>query len=327
MKFWQRDKMKMNKPIWLFVFILLLLSGCGQPMKGELKNVGLLVPETINDQVWGTKGYTGLLGIQSSFGNDVFYKEHMDSEEVVRKAVKEFNERGVNLIFGHGDEYAQYFNNIGEEYPHIHFVCFNGDAKANNVTSLNFEAHAMGFFGGMVAGKMTETNKVGVISAFEWQPEVNGFFEGALYENSEVDVKVRFVKHWDDVETALVFLEEMTAAGVDVVYPAGDGFNVPLIERLKEKGLYAIGFVSEQSDLGENTVLTSTVQHVDQLYELVANEYNVGGLQGGNLFYDFQDGVISMGEFSPLVDKVYQEKLEESIETYKESGKLPNQDF
>lgn len=182
----------MNKPIWLFVFILLFLSGCGQPMKGELKNVGLLVPETINEQVWGTKGYAGVLSIQSSFGIDVFYKEHMISEEVVRKAVKEFNERGVNLIFGHGDEYAQYFNNMS---------------------------------------------------------------------------------------------------------------------------------------LGENTVLTSTVQHVDQLYELVAKEYNEGKLQGGNLFYDFKDGVISMGEFSPLVDVSYQEKLKESIEIYKESGKLPNQDF
>jgi transcriptional activator of comK gene len=316
---------KMNKPIWLFVFILLLLSGCGQPIKGELKNVGLLVPETINDQVWGTKGYTGMLRIQSSFGSDVFYKEHMDSEEVVRRAVKEFNERDVNLIFGHGDEYAQYFNNISKDYPNIHFVCFNGDAKGKNVTSLNFEGHAMGFFGGMVAGKMTKTEKVGVISAFEWQPEVNGFFEGALYENPNVEVEVKFVRRWDDIQTALVFLEEMTAKGVDVVYPAGDGFNVPLIERLKEKGLYAIGYVSEQSDLGQNTVLTSTIQHVDQLYELVAQQFNDGELKSGNLFYDFKDGVISMGEFSPLVDEGYRKKLEKYIEEYEETGKLPNQ--
>jgi transcriptional activator of comK gene len=317
----------MNKPMWLLIFILLIASGCGQPIKGELKNVGLLVPETINDQVWGTKGYRGLLGIQSAFGNDVFYKEHMDSEEVVNQAVKEFDQQGINLIFGHGEEYAHYFNNMSKEYPHIHFVCFNGDAKAVNVTSLNFEAHAMGFFGGMVAGQMTETNKVGVISAFEWQPEVNGFFEGALHENPGVDVKVKFVNHWDDTEMAFVLLEEMAAQGVDVVYPAGDGFNVPLIERLKEKGLYAIGFVSEQSDLGENTVLTSTVQHVDQLYRLVAKKYNEGKLEGGNHFYDFKDGVISMGKFSPLVDEAYQKKLKTSIEAYKETGRLPNQEL
>ena len=39
-------------------FILLALSGCGQsPLKGKIEKVGLLVPDTINDQVWGTKGY------------------------------------------------------------------------------------------------------------------------------------------------------------------------------------------------------------------------------------------------------------------------------
>ncbi|WP_275425441.1 BMP family ABC transporter substrate-binding protein [Bacillus sp. CGMCC 1.16541] len=294
-------------------------------MQGNIKNVGLLVPDTISDQVWGTKGYTGMLKIQSKFNTDVFYKENMKSAEVVKEAVKEFDERGVNLIFGHGDIYAQYFNELGKVYPDIHFICFNGDAKAENVTSLNFEGHAMGFFGGMVAGKMTETNNVGVISAFEWQPEVNGFFEGALHENPDVNVEVKFVKNWDDIQTANMFLDEMIAEGVDVVYPAGDGFNVPLIEKLKAKGLYAIGYVTEQSDLGENTVLTSTVQHVDVLYELVAQKFNDGTLESGNLSFDFQDDVISVGKFSPLVKEEYKEQIFKHIETYKTTGELPNQ--
>ncbi|MBM7702582.1 BMP family ABC transporter substrate-binding protein [Metabacillus iocasae] len=315
----------MNKLLCLFLLLFFLLSGCSSPIQGNIKNVGLLVPETINDQVWGTKGYTGMLKIQSKFNTDVFYKENMKSEEVVRQAVEEFEQRGVNLIFGHGDIYAQYFNELGKAYPDIQFICFNGDAKAENVTSLNFEGHAMGFFGGMVAGEMTQTNKVGVISAFEWQPEVNGFFEGALYENADVDVDVRFVKNWDDIQTANHFLDEMIAEGVDVVYPAGDGFNVPLIEELKAKGLYAIGYITEQSDLGENTVLTSTVQRVDALYELVAKEFNEGTLQSGNLSFDFQDDVISVGKFSPLVADEYREKVLKHIETYKRTGNLPNQ--
>lgn len=33
-------------------FILLALSGCGQsPLKGKIEKVGLLVPDTISDQV------------------------------------------------------------------------------------------------------------------------------------------------------------------------------------------------------------------------------------------------------------------------------------
>jgi transcriptional activator of comK gene len=317
----------MKKPLLTILLCFLLLIGC-QPISqsgGRIEKVGLLVPETINDQVWGTKGYKGLLKIQSQFKVDVFYKEGMDNEAVIIQAVEEFHRKGVNLIFGHGSEYAQYFNHIAPRYPDIHFVCFNGEAKEENVTSLNFRGNAMGFFGGMVAGEMTKTNKVGIIAAFEWQPEVNGFFEGALYQNDQVDVEIRFVQHWDDVNRALELLDELIAAGIDVVYPAGDGYNVPVIEKLKEHGLYAIGYVSDQSDLGTVTVLTSTVQHVDRLYELAAKKFNDGELKSGNLYFDFQDGVISMGKFSPLVNKQFREELAEKIERYQQTGKLPNE--
>ncbi|PGT80715.1 BMP family ABC transporter substrate-binding protein [Bacillus sp. AFS040349] len=310
-----------------FVFILLFsLFGCGQPVaSGKLEKVGLLVPDTIDDKVWGTKGYKGLLKIQSELGVDVFYKEGMNDEVSIRSAIDEFQEKDVNLIFGHGSEYAAFFNTICKDYPDIHFVLFNGEASGENVTSLNFESHAMGFFGGMVAGEMTNNDKVGVLAAFEWQPEIDGFFEGAYFQNENVNIDIQYVQDWNDVTTAMTLLDAMIAEGVDIVYVAGDGYNISVIERLKEEGLYAIGFVSDQSDLGKGTVLTSTVQHVDVLYELVAKSFDSGELESGELFYDFQDGVISMGKFSPLVEKSFQTDLQESIEEYKESGLLPNQ--
>lgn len=310
-----------------FVLIILLsLFGCGQPVtSGKLEKVGLLVPETINDKVWGTKGYKGLLKIQSELDVDVYYKEGMNDETSIRQAIEEFDNNGVNLIFGHGSEYANYFNEISSEYPDIHFVLFNGKANGENVTSLNFDSNAMGFFGGMVAGEMTLTNKVAVLAAFEWQPEVDGFFEGAYYQNENVEVDIQYVQDWNDTEIALTLLDEMIADGVDIVYVAGDGYNIAVIEKLKEEGLYAIGFVSDQSDLGKGTVLTSTVQHVDVLYEVVAKDFNNGRLENGELYFDFQDGVISLGTFSPLVDEEFQSMVKDSIEEYKKSGLLPNQ--
>jgi transcriptional activator of comK gene len=316
----------MLKRFGLILFSLLLLGGCGQPISNnKVEKVGLLVPETINDQVWGTKGYRGLLQIQSSLDVDVFFKEGMNSEELVEQAVKEFDRKGVNLIYGHGNEYAAYFNKISKEYPDTHFISFNGDAQKNNTTSLNFKAYAMGFFGGMVASHMSKTGKVGIVAAYEWQPEVEGFYDGAIFENKEMKVDIRYVGHWDDQKKALDVLDDVLLNGADVIYPAGDGFNVPIIEKVKSKGLYIIGYISDQADFGESTVLTSTVQHVDDLYELSAKKYNSGELKSGNLSFDFQDGVISLGKFSSKVDPAFRKKLNEHINHYKETGKLPNQ--
>ncbi|WP_110065581.1 BMP family ABC transporter substrate-binding protein [Cytobacillus oceanisediminis] len=317
---------KTLKKYGILLLCLLLLASCGQVMPtGKLEKAGLLVPDTVNDQVWGTKGYKGLLKIQSQYNVDVYYKEGMNSEMVVERAVKEFDQKGVNLIFGHGNEYAEYFNNISKKYPHIHFVSFNGNAKNENTTSLNFEAYAMGFFGGMVAGHVTKTETVGVLAAFEWQPEVEGFFEGANYINKNVNVEIQYVGNWDNEEKAIKLLDNLISKNADVVYPAGDGYNVPVIEKIKEKGLYAIGFISDQSDLGESVVLTSTVQHVDVLYEVVAEKFNKGELKSGNLSFDFQDEVISLGKFSPIVDEDFKKELNAAIEEYKKTGKLPNE--
>lgn len=308
----------------IILLCLFLLGACGETKPaGKIKKVGLLVPETVNDQVWGTKGFKGLLKIQSKFDIDVFYKEGMNSEAVVKRAVEEYDQKGVNLIFGHGSEYAEYFNNLSKDYPKIHFISFNGDAKNKNTTSLNFKAHAMGFFGGMVAAHMSKAQNVGVIAAYEWQPEIEGFYQGAMAENKNTNVSIEYVGNWDDEVKAVQLANDMMEKGIDVIYPAGDGFNVPVIERVKESGLYVIGYVSDQSDLGESTVLTSTIQQVDVLYEKVADQFNNGELKTGNISYDFQDNVISLGKYSPHVTKEFIQKINNQINNYKETGKLP----
>lgn len=316
----------MLKRFGLILLSLLILGGCSKPLStGNIEKVGLLVPDTINEQVWGAKGYRGLLKIQSRFNVDVFYKEGIHTDTEIEAAVEEFAQNGVNLIFGHGKEYSEHFNNLAEVYDDIHFVSFNGDAKKENTTSLNFDGYAMGFFGGMVAAHMSKTNHIGTIAAHEWQPEVEGFYEGATFYNDEIEIDIFYVGHWDDKKKAVQILDDLLADGADVIYPAGDGFNVEVIEKVKERGLYVVGYVSDQSDFGESTVLTSTVQHVDDLYELAASKFQEKQLQSGNLMFDFKDNVISLGKFSPKVDEEFKESIQQYIQTYKVSGKLPNQ--
>ena len=310
----------------IIIISIFLLLGCNQEKnEQQIKGVGLLVPKTVNDQVWGTVGYKGMLDLQSKFNVKVYYKESVQTESQVEHAIEEFEKKGVNLIFGHGDSYSYFFNEVADKYPSIHFVSFNGNAKKENVTNFSFKSYAMGFFGGMVAGHMTKTNKVGIIAAFDWQPEVMGFADGVRYENPQADVQIKFVQHWDDVDLALTFFNELLIEDIDVFYPAGDLYNVPIIEKVKEHGLYAIGYVSDQSYLGEQTVLTSTVQHVDKLYELAAKKFNEGTLSSGNIYVDFQDDVISLGKFSSQVDKPFQKKINQLVNRYKKTGKLPNE--
>ncbi len=311
--------------IIIFISIVFLFTSCNSLGEEKIQKVGMLVENSINDQTWGNKGYKGLLEIREEFDVDVYFKEEVKTEQEVDRAVQEFANKGVNLIFGHSSIYGKMFDNISKSYPDIHFVYANGGYSNDNLTSLNFSSHAMGFFGGMVAGEMTKTNKVAIIAAYEWQPEIEGFYEGVHFQNPNAEVLMNFVNSWDNKERALELYNQMNKKDADVFYPAGDAFSVSVINQVKSDGNYAIGFVTDQAELGGKTVLTSTVQHVDQLYLLAAKQFNKGELKGGIFTYDFGDDVITMGEFSEEVPKPFRKKLKESINEYIESGLLPNE--
>ncbi|WP_164669479.1 BMP family ABC transporter substrate-binding protein [Virgibacillus doumboii] len=318
--------MKKLTIITLAFITAMTLSGCSDYFnQGHLQKAGMLVEGSIHDQPWEKKGYEGLLQISEELDVEVYYKEDIQTKQEVTEAVDELVNKGVNLIFGHSSTYGKFFKDISEAYPDVHFVYFNGGQFGEDVTSLNFNSHAMGFFGGMVAGKMTSTNQVGVIGAYEWQPEIEGFYEGVKYQNPEAEVQFKYVNSWSGENIALKMYEQMLDSNVDVMYPTGDTYSEPVIEQAKKDGIYAIGYVSDQNSIAENTVLTSTVQHVEKLYVLTAEKFNDGELRGGVLTYDFQDEVISMGKYSPEVPEDFQDKVEDAVEEYKETGLLPNE--
>ncbi|MBZ9533113.1 BMP family ABC transporter substrate-binding protein [Cytobacillus oceanisediminis] len=322
-----RRKIILIIPIIACVLFLFLFFYDSSEKKGKIDKVGLFVAGTVSDQAWGTQGYKGLLNIHTKLGLDVFYKESIDSYTVAERAVKEFQGKGVNLIFGHGGDFVQYFNILANKYPSIHFVSLNGRelATQKNTSNIRMENYPMGFFGGMVAGYMTRTNTVGVIGAYEWQEEASGFEAGVHYINKDVRVLEEFVNDWDDREKAMGLLDNEISQNVDIVYPIGDGFHVDIIERMKENGLYAIGYISDQSTIGKYTVLTSIIQDIPKLYGQVAQAFDEGKLKAGNQLCGIRDNTIFLGEFSPNVDKDFVEILQQELNRYKKTGKLPNE--
>ncbi len=177
----------------------------------------------------------------------------------------------------------------------------------------------------MMAGKMTGTNHVGVLGTFEWQPEIEGFYEGVKYQNQSAEVAISYNNSWNDKQKAMTMYENMQSKNVDVVYPTGDAYSTSIIEQASDDGIYTVGYVADQSSIAEETVLTSTVQHVSELYEMAADKYNEGDLRGGVLTFDFQDDVISLGKFSPDVPEEFRKNILEEVQAYKDTGLLPNE--
>jgi transcriptional activator of comK gene len=140
-----------------------------------------------------------------------------------------------------------------------------------------------------------------------------------------VHIITKYVNNWDDTETVLPVLDEVIADGADVIYQAGDGYNAPVIEKVKEPNLHAIGYVSDRPILGPQTVLTGTALHVDRLYSLIAGQFAEDELAAGNISFDFADNVISLSSFGTTINLDFASEMKQLIANYKETRQLPEQ--
>lgn len=77
----------------------MFLSGCSNYFnQGNLQKAGMLVETSIHDKPWNKKGYQGLLEIEEEFNTDVYFKEGIQTEQEIGKAVDELVNQGVNQI-------------------------------------------------------------------------------------------------------------------------------------------------------------------------------------------------------------------------------------
>lgn len=310
----------------VFIGCCFLLVGCSNNNQDlHIQRVGMLVENEIDTHLWNQKGEAGLEAIKDEFGVRGFIVEEVSTIYDAWEAVDSLVDRGVNLIFGHSSIYGEYFMEIANQYPEVHFVYFNGNYAANNITSLNFNSHAAGFFAGMIASAMSETKQIGIIAAYEWQPEVEGFYEGAKYFDSQIRVHVNYVNNWNSFDAAIETYEKMRKENVDVFYPAGDMYSAEVIQLAEEDGVYTIGFVDDQMNISRESILTSTIQDVDKLYLHIAHKFNDEELSGGIRTYGMQEGFIYLGEYNSKVPQDIVEMVEAHIETYLETNYLPNE--
>ncbi|MFD1415308.1 BMP family ABC transporter substrate-binding protein [Oceanobacillus jeddahense] len=309
----------------ILLFLICTLSACSYFETGQIQNVGFITDAEIDNNPWTEQGYQAMLEISDEYDINVYYEENVETMHQVQQTVDQFVHNGVNLIYGHSNIYGEYFMTLAESYPDVQFVYVNGGESGENVTSLNFNAHAMGFFAGMVAGNMTESNQIGIIAAYSWQPETEGFFEGVIHANKDADISLNYINDWNNNDLALEVYAMMKEQGVDVFYPIGDAFSESILREAENDNFYAIGYMTDQMDVAPDAVLTSTIQHIRELYKSVADDFNSGDLEGKIYTYDFKDGFISLGEFHSAVPNNVKMQVEEDIEAYIDTGLLPNE--
>lgn len=192
------------------------------------------------------------------------YADNVQTTDVER-VMREYAQTGeYNILVFHAGAFRDAAEKIREEYPDL-LIGANGsnyEALGGNFFYSNIYIHECAYLLGMVAGMMTETNKVGAVGGFPYPNvnlPINAFFAGAKSVNSDVEQVVSYIESWYDPAKAKESAAAQIAAGADFIYAERFG----PFEAAKEAGVYAFGHYSDQHELSPEVVVSSAVARWD----------------------------------------------------------------
>ena len=213
------------------------------------------------------------------------FSENVKASDYAR-VLKEYADGGVQMIVADTYSAERISRKIAKHYPEIAFLAGSGSGPAEpNFSVFDNWIYEPAYLSGMIAGKMTKTNKIGAVAAIplpEVNRLVNAFFAGARATNPDIKQSIAFIGSFFDPLKAKEAAIAQCESGVDVIY--AERFGV--IEAAKAKGIYAFSNMSDQSSLAPETVITGPVWNmtptIQQALKLVR-----AGLFSGQDYKDF----------------------------------------
>ncbi|NPV78156.1 MAG: BMP family protein [Anaerolineae bacterium] len=325
------------KTIYLIVIFALLVTACApkpteaptaapKTEEGKPLKVALVLGGVITDNGFGAAAYRGLMSAQEEYGVETAYSESVPLAEY-ENAIRDYANKGFDLIIGHGSEFGDALKIVSEEFPDTYFAGTNCFVKGPNLAGLDTKQEEAGFIMGVVAGQITKAKKIGWVGAKEilsMKRDNYGFGEGVKAVCPDCEVMTTWVGAFDDVnkgkENALALIDK----GADVLVHNADAAGLGVLAAAKEKNVLAIGNVGDQKDQAPDQVVTSMIRAVSPVVKSIVGEVVSGNFKANTIrVYGFAEGLYYLTDFNTKLITPEQIKVtNEWIEKIK-AGQVP----
>lgn len=136
---------------------------------------------------------------------------------------------------------------VAAQYPEAHFAIIDAAVEADNVQSVLYREQEAAFLGGVAAGLMTQTNKLGIIGGMRIPPVIRyevGFRAGVEAVNPDAEIVIAYADDFGDPDKGKELALAQFADGADILFP---------IAGLTGVGAYSA--ISELNNPGEQWVI------------------------------------------------------------------------
>ncbi len=235
---------------------------------------------------------------KDGYAADIKLIEMKDPTEY-EQTIRQVSEQGYNVVVSTYFFVEGPFTKVAPSFPNVHYVLVNDavpEPQSNypNIRGIVYDEQEGSYVCGVVAGKMTTSNRVGFIGGSD-DPGIRRFLAG--YEAGLKSVKPEATL---DIAFAGTFIDpdkghEMALAlydrGDDIVMHAANKTGLGVFVAATEKGHYAIGVDVDQSSLAPSAILCSALSNPGASVYQAIKDAATGKWTGGTISFGLDDNV------------------------------------
>jgi basic membrane protein A len=296
--------MNRRKLLALSAIAMLGMAASAPSFAEEPLKIGFIYVGPVGDAGWTYAHDQGRLAMEKELGAKVkstyveSVPEGADAERVIRKLAAD----GNKLIFTTSFGYMNPTEKVAKAFPNVVFLHATGFKMSKNLGTYETRLFEGAYLNGVIAGKMTKSNTLGVVASFpipEVIRNINAFTLGAQSVNPAIKTKVIWVNSWYDPAKERQAAETLVAQGVDVMNQNTD--SPATLQVAQEKGVYAFGWDSDMVKFAPKAHLTAATNYWGGYYTDTAKAVLAGTWKPTEIHGGLKEGMIRMSPLNAVV--------------------------
>jgi len=253
------------------------------PAKAEPLKIAFAYLGPAGDHGWTYAHDNARKAIEKEFGDKIVtsFVENVPESADAERIFRDMAVQGNKLIFGTSFGYMEPMLKVAEEFKDVKFEHATGYKQADNLRSYDSRSYMGAYLAGIIAGKMTKTNTLGVVGSIA-VPEVirniNAYTLGAQSVNPKIKTKVVWVGSWFDPPKETEAAQSLINGGADVLLQNTD--STAVLQTAEKNKKFAFGWDSDMSKFAPEAHLASAIINWAPYYSKAVHDVLDGKWQG-----------------------------------------------
>jgi basic membrane protein A and related proteins len=301
-------------------------GGGGATAEGGKDKVktAILLPCPTSDP-WCKQGYDAAKALEKQGEVDLKVTTNGPQDTAaVTRVLSQYAQEGNQLLLAHSTFQDAAFA-VAKQFPDVNIATYSFELR-DNVAMLEEPIYQAAYLAGMLAGGITESNKIGGTAGQDvplCHAELEAFQKGAERTNKQVKMIDTYIGDWNDVAKGKQAAQAQIDQGADVIISCGGAPANGMAEAIKEADISGFGYVGDMSARAPKNMVGSIIYNLEPYFKAAvddvrndsfrpAKKYNFG-LADGGVSLQLNDGYSARKIPADVMDQM--EKVQAQIKS------------